>query len=80
VLAGGLYLSPTLAEKLALDLGDNVGQPIQEILSDREFEVLRMIASGKTIGLIAEELHLSGTTVSTYHARILEKTELEKLN
>jgi HSP20 family molecular chaperone IbpA len=46
------------------DLKDNLGRPAHEMLSDREFEVLRMIGSGKTIGQIAEELHLSGSTVS----------------
>jgi two-component system invasion response regulator UvrY len=76
VLAGGLYVSPFLAEKLAFDLGENAGKPIHEILSDREFEVLRMIASGKTVSQIAEELHLSVATVSTYRARILEKMNM----
>lgn len=76
VLAGGRYVSPALAEKLAVDLSDDVGRPSHETLSDREFEVLRMIASGKTVGHIAEELHLSVTTVSTYRARILEKMDL----
>jgi DNA-binding NarL/FixJ family response regulator len=76
VLAGGRYVSPALAEKLAVDLSDDVGRPAHETLSDREFEVLRMIASGKTVGHIAEELHLSVTTVSTYRARILEKMDL----
>jgi DNA-binding NarL/FixJ family response regulator len=46
---------------------------VHETLSDREFEVLRKIASGKTVSQIAEELHLSVTTVSTYRARILDK-------
>jgi DNA-binding NarL/FixJ family response regulator len=76
VLAGGRYVSPALAEKLAVDLNDDLGRPVHETLSDREFEVLRMIASGKTVGHIAEELHLSVTTVSTYRARILEKMDL----
>jgi DNA-binding NarL/FixJ family response regulator len=76
VLAGGLYVSPFLAEKLAFDLSENAGKPIHEILSDREFEVLRMIASGKTVSQIAEELHLSVATVSTYRARILEKMNM----
>jgi two-component system invasion response regulator UvrY len=76
VLAGGRYVSPMLAERLALHLNDEVQRDVQETLSDREFEVLRMIALGKTIGQIAEELHLSASTVSTYRARILEKMEL----
>lgn len=73
VLAGGHYVSSELAEKLAVDLHEESGRPLHENLSDREFEVLRMIASGKTVGQIAEELHLSVTTVSTYRARILQK-------
>ncbi|HXA65938.1 MAG TPA: response regulator transcription factor [Bryobacteraceae bacterium] len=76
VLAGGRYVSPMLGERLALHLNDEVQRDVQETLSDREFEVLRMIALGKTIGQIAEELHLSVSTVSTYRARILEKMEL----
>lgn len=77
VLAGGRYVSPRLAEKLASDLSDEVQRDVQEALSQREFEVLRMIALGKTIGQIAEELHLSVSTVSTYRARILEKMEMK---
>ena|ERR1700682_2571069 len=76
VLAGGRYVSPALAEKLVLDLNEDVTRPLHETLSDREFEVLRMIASGKTQTQIAEELHLSVATVSTYRARILEKMRM----
>jgi DNA-binding NarL/FixJ family response regulator len=72
-LAGGRYVSAALAEKLAADLSENAARLPHERLSDREFEVLRMIASGRTSSQIAEELHLSVTTVSTYRARILEK-------
>ncbi len=76
VLAGGRYVSPALAEKLVMDLNEDVTRPVHETLSDREFEVLRMIASGKTVTQIAEELHLSAATVSTYRARILEKMKM----
>jgi two-component system invasion response regulator UvrY len=76
VLAGGRYVSAALAEKLAADLSADTGRLPHERLSDREFEVLRMIASGKTASQIAEELHLSVTTVSTYRARILEKMSM----
>ena len=76
VLAGGRYVSPTLAEKLAVEWGTNAGRPLHDNLSDREFEVLRMIALGKTVSQIAAELHLSTTTVSTYRARILEKMNM----
>lgn len=54
-----------------------VDKPLHELLSDREFQVLRMIASGKSVKEIAEELSLSAKTVSTYRARILEKTGMK---
>jgi two-component system invasion response regulator UvrY len=76
VLAGGRYVSPALAEKLVMDLNEDITRPVHEALSDREFEVLRMIASGKTVTQIAENLHLSVATVSTYRARILEKMKM----
>lgn len=76
VLAGGRYVSPALAEVLALDLGRAADQPLHESLSDRGLEVLRMIASGLTVSQIAEKLYLSVTTVSTYRARILEKMNM----
>jgi len=76
VLAGGRYVSAALAERLALELNDDTGRLVHETLSAREFEVLRMIASGKTVTQIAEDLHLSATTVSTYRARILEKMNM----
>jgi len=76
VLAGGRYVSPALAEVLALDLGRGADQPLHERLSDRELEVLRLMGSGKTISQIAEVLHLSVATVSTYRARILEKMSM----
>jgi DNA-binding NarL/FixJ family response regulator len=76
VLAGGRYVSEALAEKLALDLHQNQDQPLHETLSERELEVLRMIASGKTVSQVAEQLHLSVTTISTYRARILEKMNM----
>jgi two-component system, NarL family, invasion response regulator UvrY len=66
VLSGGRYVSATLAEKLAADLGQQAARFAHESLSDREFEVLRMIGLGKTVSHIADELHLSVTTVSTY--------------
>jgi len=76
VLAGGRYVSPALAEKLALALHHDTGRPVHETLSSREFEILRMIASGKTVSQIATELHLSPTTVSTYRTRILGKMNM----
>jgi two-component system, NarL family, invasion response regulator UvrY len=74
VLAGGRYVSNSLAEKLAnyLSGGETQKSP-QEKLSDREFQVLRLIASGKIVSEIAQELSLSVKTISTYRSRILEK-------
>jgi two-component system, NarL family, invasion response regulator UvrY len=76
VLAGGRYVSPALAEELAKALSQDAERPSHETLSSREFEILRMIASGKTVSQIAGELHLSATTVSTYRTRILGKLKL----
>jgi len=76
VLAGGVYVSSALAEVLALDLREDTGRARHETLSDREFEVLRMIALGKNVTQIADELHLSVTTVSTHRAHILEKMNM----
>jgi DNA-binding NarL/FixJ family response regulator len=74
VLAGGRYVSPSLAEKLATYLSGGEAQKApQETLSDREFQVLRLIASGKIVSEIAKELSLSVKTISTYRSRILEK-------
>jgi two-component system invasion response regulator UvrY len=73
VVKGGVYVSPALAERLVIDLGNDTDRAPHEVLSDREFEVLRLIASGKTVGEIAEMLSLSDRTISTYRARILEK-------
>lgn len=75
VLSGGVYVSPRLAERLALDLHAGARSP-HELLSEREFEVLRMLASGKTVTQIGEELHLSVPTISTYRARLLEKMNM----
>jgi len=77
IVAGGRYVSATLAEKLAVDLGQGADLPIHELLSDREFQVLRMLASGKTVKEMADELSLSVKTVSTYRGRILEKTGMK---
>jgi DNA-binding NarL/FixJ family response regulator len=75
VLGGGKYVSHTLAEKLVNDL-DVGGQPLHDKLSDREYEVLRLIASGKTISEIAHQLTLSVKTISTYRQRILNKMNM----
>ncbi len=77
VSAGGKYVSASLAEKLALKLGADLEKPFHETLSDREYQVMCMIASGKTVKEIGEELSLSVKTVSTYRARILMKMRLK---
>ncbi len=73
VAEGGRYLSPSLAERLVFDLGRGADRPPHETLSNREFEVMALIASGKTVGEIAQLLSLSDKTISTYRARLLEK-------
>jgi two-component system invasion response regulator UvrY len=73
VLKGGKYVSPALAERLVIDLERDSDQPRHEALSDREFEVMRLIASGKTVTEIADLLALSDKTISTYRARLLDK-------
>ena len=76
VLEGSVYVSVAMAERLALDLRENAGRPLHETLSEREFEVLRMLASGKTVTEVAEELHLGVPTVSTHRAHILAKMNM----
>jgi two-component system, NarL family, invasion response regulator UvrY len=73
VLAGGRYVSPSLAEKMASFLAIDVQKAPHERLSDREFQVLRSMASGHTVTDIAKELSLSVKTISTYRTRLLEK-------
>jgi len=78
VAVGRRYVSPSLAELLVgVAVGGDDGRPPHEALSDREFEVLRLIAAGETPTQIAERLCLSVKTVSTYRARLLEKLNLE---
>jgi two-component system invasion response regulator UvrY len=73
VLLGKKYITPELAEKLADTLDQDAERLPHEYLSDREFEVMRQLASGASVSEIAERLSLSPTTVSTYRARILTK-------
>jgi DNA-binding NarL/FixJ family response regulator len=70
-------VSSTLAEKLAFHLESETERPLHESLSDREYEVMLMIASGKTTSAMAAEMALSVKTVSTYRARILEKMQMK---
>lgn len=74
VAKGEKYVSPTLAEMLVMDIDGGIDKAPHERLSDREFEVMCLIASGKTVSEIAESLARSVKTISTYRARILEKT------
>lgn len=73
--AGGKHISPALVEKFAGMLAGE-SMPSHEALSDRELEVLKMIAAGTSLARIAESLHLSPNTVTTYRARIMEKMGL----
>jgi DNA-binding NarL/FixJ family response regulator len=76
LLAGRRYISASLAERFVEDLHECADRPAHDALSAREFEILVMIGSGKTVTQIAEELHLSAATVSTYRTRVLEKMNM----
>jgi two-component system, NarL family, invasion response regulator UvrY len=77
VIGGGKYVSATLAEQLATELDDASGKPLHETLSDREFQVMRLIAAGKKSSEIAAELAVSVNTVNTYRMRIFEKMKMQ---
>jgi DNA-binding NarL/FixJ family response regulator len=77
VVQGRKYVSPALAEKLAFDLETDTGKPPHENLSDREYQVMCLIAIGKSVREIASELYLSISTVNTYRGRILEKMNMK---
>ncbi|HEY4150903.1 MAG TPA: response regulator transcription factor [Chitinophagaceae bacterium] len=77
VLLGRKYITPSIAEKLAEQINGETGQLPHELLSDREFEVLKLVASGKSLTEIADILSISATTVSTYRARIMTKMNLK---
>ena len=77
VASGARYIRESVAERLAFDISSGVGQPVHAVLSDREFEVLRRIGSGKTVSEIAKQMSLSVKTISTYRVRILEKMNME---
>lgn len=76
VAAGRKYITPELAESLAAHLTEDTEKPLHSTLSDREFQTIRMIATGKKLSEIADELALSPKTVSVYRARILEKMRM----
>jgi two-component system, NarL family, invasion response regulator UvrY len=77
VLLGKKYITSSIAERLATTLDLDGDKMLHEYLSDREFEVLKLLASGKSVSDIAQQLSLSVTTVSTYRARIMAKMNLK---
>lgn len=74
--SGGKYVSPSLAEKLVFNIYTEEEKPVHHKLSNREYQVICLIAAGKSVKQIAEELYLSIQTIRTYRTRILEKMEL----
>jgi len=77
ILNGKRYISAEVAEKLASRFDDDLSKEQHELISDRELQVLKLIASGKTVSEIADELSLSVATISTYRSRLLEKMNLK---
>ena len=74
---GGKYVSSSLAERLADELGGDLTKLPHQTLSDREYQVMCLLASGKTVTQVADQLALSVKTVSTYRTRILEKMKMQ---
>jgi two-component system invasion response regulator UvrY len=77
ILQGRKYITAAVAEKMASDLGIDKEKAPHELLSDREFHVMKLLAGGKTISHIASQLSLSPTTISTYRSRIMEKMKMK---
>lgn len=77
VIGGGKYISSTLADQLVAEIGSPDPRPMPERLSEREFQVLKQIAQGRTIGQIAEDMTLSVKTVSTYRTRLMLKMKMK---
>ncbi len=77
ILEGGKYVSQSLAERFVTELSKPSDKPLHDLLSDREYEIFCLIASGKTVSEIGDDLALSVKTVSTYRSRIIEKTNLK---
>jgi len=75
-MLGRKYITPSIADQLLSSLDRDTEKPAHEYLSTREFEVLKLIGSGKSVSEIAEQMSLSVTTVSTYRSRILEKMNI----
>lgn len=76
VQLGKKFITPTVAEKLADAVRENTEKAPHELLSDREFDVFKLLASGSSVSEIAQQLSLSTTTVSTYRTRILSKMNI----
>jgi two-component system, NarL family, invasion response regulator UvrY len=77
VISGRRYLNPAVIDELVASQQPERPHPLHELLSDREYQVLRMIASGRSVTQIATRLSLSTKTVSTYRARVLEKMQMK---
>lgn len=77
IVKGGRYVTESLAERLTYYLDQDASRPLHDVLSDREYQVLLMLGSGKTVKDIAEELFLSVKTISTYRTHILEKMKMK---
>jgi DNA-binding NarL/FixJ family response regulator len=77
ILGGGRYVSPQFADKLVARLDEPADKPLHELLSDREYEVMKMIATGVSLTDIADRINVSVKTVSTYRARIMEKMKMK---
>jgi DNA-binding NarL/FixJ family response regulator len=77
VAGGGAFISAEVAERLALDAMPHAEGPLHASLSDREYQVFRLLVSGLSVSEIAEQLHLSAKTISTHKARLMEKLEVD---
>jgi two-component system invasion response regulator UvrY len=77
ILLGKKYVTPSLAEKLAEVIDQGIDKLPHEFLSDREYEVFKLLAAGQTVSEIGEKLSLSSTTISTYRSRVLTKMNLK---
>jgi DNA-binding NarL/FixJ family response regulator len=77
IAAGGAFISAEVAERLALDAMPHAEGPLHATLSDREYQVFRLLVTGNSVSDIAEQLHLSAKTISTHKARLMEKLEVD---
>ena len=77
IAAGGAFIRAEVAERLALDAMPHAEGPLHAALSDREYQVFRLLVTGRTVSDIAEQLHLSAKTISTHKARLMEKLQVD---